>query len=128
FRSLLTFHYENHFLYIVVDTGDVEEVVLVVEGEQAFHLGGVHAAVGLHDVDDRKVEVGEDVDLHPPQGQTAPHEQPGQGDHDGDRSFESKVNRVHRRALRRKQQGKQAGRPGVFTCSSHVLLRIYTQK
>ena len=37
----------------VVDAGDVEEVVLVIVGEQPFHLRRVHAAVGLGDVDDR---------------------------------------------------------------------------
>ena len=49
----------------VVDAVDVEEVILVVVGDQPFHLGGVHAAVGLGDVDDRQVELREDVDLHP---------------------------------------------------------------
>ena len=60
----------------VMDAADVEEVVLVVEGEQPFHLRGVHAAVGLDDVDDRQVEVGEDVDLHARQGQAAADEIP----------------------------------------------------
>ena len=49
----------------VVDAADVEEVVLVVVGEQPFHLRRVHAAVGLADVDDRQVQVREDVDFHP---------------------------------------------------------------
>ena len=48
----------------VVDAADVEEVVLVVVGDQPFHLLRVHAAVGLADVDDRQIERGEDVDLH----------------------------------------------------------------
>src|SRR5205807_7658214 len=61
----------------VVDAVDVEEVVLVVVGEQPLHLGRVHAAVGLGDVDDRQVEGGEDVDLGTAEGQVA---SPNQGD------------------------------------------------
>ena len=48
----------------VVDAVDVEEVVFVVVGEQPFHLGRVHAAVRLGDVDDGQVQVREDVDRH----------------------------------------------------------------
>ena len=55
----------------VVDAADVEEVVLVVVGDQPFHLLRVHAAVGLGDVDDRQVEGGEDVDGHALRGQQA---------------------------------------------------------
>ena len=50
----------------VVDAADVEEVVLVVVGEEPFHLRRVHAAVGLADVDHRQVQGREDVDFHPP--------------------------------------------------------------
>jgi len=48
----------------VVDAGDVEEVILVVVGQQPFHLGGIHAAVGLRNINDRQVQLGEDVDPH----------------------------------------------------------------
>ena len=44
------------FDFDVVDAVDVEEVVLVVVGDQPFHLRRVHAAVGLGHVDDRQVE------------------------------------------------------------------------
>ena len=37
----------------VVNAVDVEEVILVVVGDQPFHLLRVHSAVGLRDVDDR---------------------------------------------------------------------------
>ena len=56
----------------VVDAGDVEEVVLVVVGQKAFHLRRVHAAVGLADVDHRQVQAGEDVDRHLANRQNAP--------------------------------------------------------
>ena len=38
----------------VLDAGDVEEVVLVVVGDEPFHLRRVHAAVRLGDVDHRR--------------------------------------------------------------------------
>ena len=67
----------------MVDAVDVEEMVLVVVGDQPFHLGRVHSAVGLGHVDDRQVEAGEDVDLHPCQGQAAPQDDGQDADHDG---------------------------------------------
>ena len=48
----------------VLDAVDVEEVILVVVGDEPFHLGRVHAAVGLGDVERRHAEVGEDVARH----------------------------------------------------------------
>jgi len=50
----------------VVDAADVEEVVLVVVGEEALHLRRVHAAVGLADVDHGQIEAREDVNFHAP--------------------------------------------------------------
>ena len=50
----------------VLDAGDVEEVVLVVVRQVAFHLRRIHAAVRLRDVDRRRAELREDVDLHLP--------------------------------------------------------------
>ncbi len=68
----------------MVDAADVEEVVLVMEGEQPFHLRRVHAAVRLDDIDDRQIEIGEDVDLHPGQRQAAADQQARQRHHDRD--------------------------------------------
>ncbi len=45
----------------VLDAGYVQEVVLVVVGEIAFHLGRVHAAVGLGDIDGGNSQCGKDV-------------------------------------------------------------------
>jgi hypothetical protein len=42
----------------VLDAGDVEEVILVVVGQVAFHLQRVHAAIGLCDVDGRNAQEG----------------------------------------------------------------------
>ena len=36
----------------VIDSGDVQEVILVVIGDEPFHLRRIHAAVRLRDVDD----------------------------------------------------------------------------
>ena len=42
----------------VVDAVHEQEGVFVVVGDEPFHLGGVHAAVGLGDVDDRLLRSG----------------------------------------------------------------------
>ena len=51
----------------VVNARDVQEVILVVIRQEAFHLRRVHAAVRLADINDRQVEAGEDVHRHPPE-------------------------------------------------------------
>jgi hypothetical protein len=51
-----------------LDAVHVEEVVLVVVGEVAFHLRGAHPAVRLRDVDHRKVEIGKDIDARAADG------------------------------------------------------------
>ena len=48
----------------VIDSGDVEEVILVVISEVAFHLRRVHAAVRLRDVDRGLADLREDVHRH----------------------------------------------------------------
>ena len=61
--------HQRHALHVprldVVDAADVEEVVLVIIGDEAFHLRRVHAAVRLADVDHGQIQVREDVDFHP---------------------------------------------------------------
>jgi len=79
----------------VVDAGDVEEVVLVIVGEQPLHLGGVHAAVRLGDVDDREVQVREDVDGHPEEGEAAPECDGDDEHHHGERSPHGEDDGVH---------------------------------
>ena len=58
----------------VIDAGDVEEVILVVVSEIAFHLRRIHAAVRLRDVDGRIADLRKDIDRHalaPPEWRTA---------------------------------------------------------
>ena len=54
----------NRLRFDVIDARDVEEVVLVVIRQKAFHLLRIHAAVRLGDVNHRRVEIGKNVDGH----------------------------------------------------------------
>src|SRR4029077_8391212 len=80
----------------VVDAGDVEEVVLVVVGQEPLHLLRVQAAVGLGHVDDRRVQVGKDVDRHADDGQGGAKHYGDNPNHHGVWVPESKNDRVHR--------------------------------
>ena len=79
----------------VMDARDVEEVILVVVGEQPLHLGRVHAAVGLGHVDHRQVQVREDVDRHPRHGQDAAQDGGDDEHHDRERPPHGEGDRVH---------------------------------
>jgi hypothetical protein len=68
----------------VLDAVDVEEVVLVIVGDEPFHLGGVHAAVRLGDVQRRHPEVGEDVARHALDREQAREHERDHEDDDGD--------------------------------------------
>ena len=59
----------------VLDAGDVQEVVFVIEGEEAFHLRGVHAAERLGHVDRRDVQGREDVLGHAVQAEQGGQDQ-----------------------------------------------------
>ena len=80
---------------------DVEEVVLVVVGQKAFHLRRVHAAVRLADVDHRQVQAGEDVDRHPANRQEASQRDRHQRNHHGNRTPQGKQDQFHGGVLRR---------------------------
>ena len=79
----------------VIDAGDVEEVILVVVSEVAFHLRGVHAAVGLRDVDGGVADLREDVDRHALEREDGAERDGDQRDHYGDRSAESGQDEAH---------------------------------
>ena len=53
----------------MVDPADVEEVVLVIVHQVPLHLGGVHATVGLGDINYGRAEVRKDIRFHPRQCQ-----------------------------------------------------------
>lgn len=79
----------------VMNARDVQEVVLVVEREQRFHLRRIHAAVRLHHVNHRQIERRKDVDLHPREREAAPHEEPCQRYHDRNWAPQSKREWAH---------------------------------
>ena len=84
----------------VMDAVDVEEMIFVIVGEQPFHLRRVHAAVGLADVDDRQVEVGEDVDRHAVDRQAAGQRDRDHEHHHGHRPPHGEDDRVHEQGPR----------------------------
>src|SRR5437773_1642247 len=61
----------------VLNARDVEEVVLEVVAEKALHLLRIHSTVRLRDVDRRRAQIGEDIDVQ------AVHGEPGT-ESDGD--------------------------------------------
>jgi len=80
----------------VFDAGDVQEVVLVVVGQEPFHLLRVHAAVGLGHVDDRRVQVRKNVHRHAKHGQPGPQHDGDNADHHRDWMPHGKDNGIHR--------------------------------
>ena len=79
----------------VLDAGDVEEVVFVIEREEAFHLGGVHAAERLGDVDCRYVQGREDVLGHAVQAEEGREDESDDPDHQGDRPAKDQGKEIH---------------------------------
>ena len=79
----------------MVDATDVEEVVFVVVSKQAFHLGGIHAAIGLANIKNGKVQRGKDINFDAGKGKQPCKDDTKYHDANGDGSSESKVNRVH---------------------------------
>ena len=69
----------------VVDAGDVEEVILVVVSQVAFHLGRVHAAVRLRDVDGRIADLRKDIDRHAADCENGAQRNGDQRHHHGER-------------------------------------------
>ncbi len=78
------------FALDMLDAGDVEEVVLVIEGHVAFHLGGIHAAIGLSHVNRRASDLGKNIDRHALHRQQGEECDGDQGHHHGERSAKSR--------------------------------------
>ena len=57
----------------VMNPRDVQKVILVVVGQEPFHLGGIHAAVRLGHINDGRVEVRENVYRHTSRRQVGPY-------------------------------------------------------
>lgn len=71
------------------DSRDVEEVILVIVGEVAFHLGRVHASVRLSHINRRLSNLGEDVHRHPPHRKKSKQGDGGESNHHRNRTVES---------------------------------------
>ncbi len=72
----------------VIDAGDVEEVILVVISQVAFHLRRVHAAVRLRDIDGGIAHLRKDIDRHALHGQDGAERDRDQRDDHGERAAE----------------------------------------
>jgi hypothetical protein len=72
----------------VFDPGDVEEMVLIIVCDLAFHLSGIDSAVRLSDVNDRDAKVRQDVTRHLTQREhgTQDNRNDGHQNRDGRRS------------------------------------------
>ena len=49
----------------MMDTADVQEMVLVVVRQEAFHLRRIHTAIRLTYIDHRQIKLRENIDFHP---------------------------------------------------------------
>ncbi len=83
----------------VIDARDVEEVILVVIRQEAFHLRRVHPAIGLCDIDSRIAHLWKDIDRHPLDGQNGAKRHRQQSHYHGNRTAESAKNQPHYRPL-----------------------------
>ena len=80
----------------MIDSRDVEEVVLVVVGEKTFHLCRVHAAVRLSDIDSGIADLRKDIDRHALDREYRSQRDRDQSDDDCQRTTERKQNETHR--------------------------------
>ena len=83
---------------LVLDTlnpVDVKEVIFVVVDEIAFHLRRTHPPIGLRDVDHREIQVREDVDAHPRDGQYGAERYTDHHHQGGNRASQCRANQPH---------------------------------
>lgn len=79
----------------MLDACNVEEVVLVVGDEIAFHLSRVHTAVRLRHIDDRQVQIRKNAHRHADQRQDRAQSNTDDGHQDGDGPSHRDVNKPH---------------------------------
>src|SRR5439155_12129597 len=79
----------------VLNSGDVEEVILEIVGEVTFHLLRVHAAVGLCNVNRGRAEVWKNVHWHASQGKECTERHSYHSHHDGNRSRQGCKYQLH---------------------------------
>ncbi len=89
----------NRLRLHALDSVDVQEVILVVIRDEPLHLLRTHASVWLRYVDDRQIEVGEDIDPGPHDGQNGRKRERHNKDENRDRPAERSANDPHRLLL-----------------------------
>ena len=79
-----------------LDAVHIKEMVLVVVGEEAFHLCRAHASIGLGDIDHRQIQVREDIHPHTGKGQNRAQGYGGNRDQDGPGMTQGNPNEPHK--------------------------------
>ena len=79
----------------VLDAGDIEEVILVVVRQVAFHLRRVHSAVRLRDVDRRYSERRKNIARHALQREQGAEHDGDHGDDHGRRAAKGDLDEIH---------------------------------
>jgi hypothetical protein len=88
----------DRFAFDVLDAGDVEEVVLVVIGDEPFHLRWVQAAIRLRHIQHGHAQIREDVPRHAIERQKPRQYGCHNRNEERDRPSQCKRHQVHRAA------------------------------
>ena len=96
----------------VLDAGDVEEVIFVVVGDVALHLGGVHAAEGLGNVDGGDAEWGERIARHALESEGGTEADRDNENEDGPRGAQGEADEIHFFGERRAESGERRAEGG----------------
>ena len=71
-------------------------MILVIVGEEPFHLRGVHAAIRLCDIDRGNAQRWEYVTCHLPERDERANDNPDNQDRNGERATKRKLYQIHR--------------------------------
>ena len=96
----------------VLDAGDVEEVIFVVVGDVALHLGGVHAAEGLRNVDRGDAERGKRIARHALESERGTEADRDNENEDGPRGAQGEADEIHFFGERRAESGGRRAEGG----------------